>query len=81
VAETGRLLGIALASYAVTFFPEVIAVAGGIAEAGELLLAPARESLERSTGPFYRRGLQLRKASLGWQATLVGAAVPLIFRP
>jgi glucokinase len=81
VTETGRLLGIALASYAVTFFPEVLAVAGGIAEAGELLLAPARQSLEESTGPFYRRNLRLRKAALGWQATLVGAAVPLIFRP
>jgi len=78
VAETGRMLGIALASQMVILFPDAVAIAGGIAEAGELLLAPARAAVESLIGPFYRRGVRIEKAQLGWQAPLVGAAIPLL---
>lgn len=76
LTQTGRLLGIALASQAVITFPNVIAIAGGVAEAGEFLIAPARRSFHNQTGPYYRDGVRIEKAKLGWQATLVGAVVP-----
>jgi glucokinase len=76
LSETGRLLGIALASQAVILFPGVIAIAGGVAEAGELILKPARDSFQHSAGPFYREGVRVEKATMGAQATLIGAAVP-----
>jgi glucokinase len=76
-AETGRLLAVAIASQAVILFPDVVAIAGGVAEAGEWILAPARDAFGELTGPFYREGVTIAKAELGWQASLVGAALPL----
>ena len=73
LAETGRLLGVALASYCAILFPDAIAVAGGLAEAGELLIGPARKTVEALSGPFYRRRLRIGKATLGWQAPVAGA--------
>ncbi|HZU27179.1 MAG TPA: ROK family protein [Bryobacteraceae bacterium] len=75
--EAGRLLGVAIASQAVILFPDVVSIAGGVAEAGDLLLAPAREAFHALVGPFYRDGVVIAKAALGWQAPLVGAALPL----
>jgi glucokinase len=77
LTETGRMLGVAIASQAVILFPDVVAIAGGLAEADELLLAPAREAVRTLIGPFYRRALTIDRAMLGWRAALVGAAIPL----
>jgi len=77
IAETGRLLGVAIASQAVILFPDTVAIAGGISEAGDLLLAPARAAFAESVGPFYRN-VRIEKAVLGWQASLIGAALPLL---
>jgi len=77
LAETGRMLGVAIASQAVILFADVVAIAGGVAEADELLLAPARTAIEALIGPFYRRALRIERAALGWRAALVGAALPL----
>ena len=41
----GRHLGVALASFANIFEPDVIVIGGGAAAAGELLLGPARDEL------------------------------------
>ena len=41
----GRHLGVALASFANIFDPDVIVIGGGVAAAGELLLEPARREL------------------------------------
>jgi glucokinase len=78
LTETGKLLGVAIASMVVIFFPDVIALAGGTAEAGSLLVQPAQAHLRKLTGPHYRRGLRIRKAALGWKASLVGAAIPVM---
>lgn len=44
--RTGKYLGMALANYASIINPEAIIVAGGIAQAGDWLLEPAREAFE-----------------------------------
>jgi glucokinase len=78
LAETGRWFGIALASLAPIFLPDRIAVAGGVSEAEELLLEPTERSFHAATGPFYHQDVAIRKAQLGWQATVIGAASPLL---
>ena len=78
LGETGRMLGVAIASQAVILFPDVVAIAGGVAEADELLLTPARAAIKDLVGPFYRRDLRIERAALGWKAALVGAAIPLL---
>jgi glucokinase len=74
IAETGKWLGIAAASLSHIFFPDVIVICGGLSEAGDLLLEPARTAFVNTAGEFPARGTHLRKAELGWRATLVGAA-------
>ncbi len=71
----GRYLGLALATYAAILFPDRIAIGGGRAEAGDALLKPAEEVFRATTGPFYQEGVTIHKARLGWQASVVGAAL------
>jgi glucokinase len=78
--QAGRRLGIALASQAVITFPDRIAIGGGLAEAGDLVVRPAAEMFDRAIGPFYRKGVRIVRAELGWKATLAGAAA-LAFAP
>jgi glucokinase len=76
--ETGRWLGFAMASLAPIFLPDCIAIAGGVSEADSLLLRPAIQAFTENSGEFYHRNLAVKKAELGWKATVLGAAVPLL---
>jgi len=77
LAETGRFLGIALASMATILFPDCVAIAGGLSEAGELLLSPATKSFRENAARFLADRVTIRKAELGWKATVIGAAAAL----
>jgi glucokinase len=69
----GRRLGVALASFANVFEPDVIAIGGGVAALGELLLAPAREEMAaRALPPMNTTSVVL--AALGPEAGMIGAA-------
>jgi glucokinase len=69
----GSRLGVALASFANIFEPEVIVIGGGVIAAGELLLGPARRELEaRALRPMNRTPVVA--AELGEDAGMIGAA-------
>jgi glucokinase len=71
----GGWLGQGLADLAAILDPGCFIIGGGVSEAGELLLAPARAAFEKSlTGGHYRVRAQIRLAALGADAGLVGAA-------
>jgi glucokinase len=73
--EMGRHLGAALAGLAALLDPSCFVVGGGVGEAGELLLGPAREVFEATlTGREHRPVAEIRPAALGNDAGLVGAA-------
>ncbi len=73
VADAGRYLGVALASLANIFDPDVIVIGGGVSVVGDLLLDPAREELtSRALPPMNRTPVQL--AELGPEAGMIGAA-------
>jgi glucokinase len=73
--EVGRWLGIGLANLAAALDPGMFVIGGGVSEAGELLLRPARESFRRTlTGRGFRPEPRIVKAALGPEAGLVGAA-------
>ncbi len=73
--EVGRWLGVGLANLAAAFDPAVFVVGGGVSEAGELLLSPAREAFRRQlTGRGFRPEARIVRAELGNEAGLVGAA-------
>jgi len=74
--RVGFWLGVGLASLVNAFDPEVIVVGGGAIEAGDLLLEPAREAfVQRVIGRRYRTLPPIRRAALGDDAGIVGAAL------
>jgi glucokinase len=75
IGEIGAWLGVGLAGMAAAFDPGCIIVGGGVSEAGELLLAPARAEFSRTlTGRGHRREPPIVAAELGPDAGFIGAA-------
>ena len=75
LAEVGRWLGEGIATLAAVLDPAVVAIGGGVSEADELLLGPIRSAFEDNLpGREHRPMLEIRKASLGNRAGLIGAA-------
>jgi glucokinase len=73
--EVGQWLGAGIANLAAALDPETFVVGGGLSEAGELLLTPARDAFRRSlTGRQFRPEARIVPAALGNSAGLVGAA-------
>lgn len=74
LADLGGWIGRGIASLTAVLDPEVVVVGGGVAEAGDLLLDPVRDSFaEHVTARGHRPMLQVRRAALS-QAGLVGVA-------
>ncbi len=73
--DVGQWLGEGIATLAAVLDPRVIAIGGGVADAGDLLLAPVRQAFEShlSAGD-HRRVAELRPAALGTEAGIIGAA-------
>jgi glucokinase len=58
------------------FDPAVVVVGGGVSEAGDRLLEPARDALSRSlVGVGHRTVPPVLRAALGPEAGLIGAAL------
>ncbi len=72
--RAGRALGIAIASATHLCDLEVVAVGGGLAQAGSLLFEPLEEALRAHLGLGYAREVRVGPAELGQNAGLVGAA-------
>ena len=69
----GSRLGVACASFANIFEPEVIVIGGGVIKAGDLLLDPARKEVrERALRPMNETPIVA--ATLGNDAGMIGAA-------
>ncbi len=74
-AELGDWLGQGIAVLTAVLDPTVVVVGGGVSEAGDLLLEPARRSFAANvTGHGHRPLLEIRQAQLGNAAGMVGAA-------
>jgi glucokinase len=76
--RAGTAVGIAIASVAHLCDVEVVAIGGGLAQAGPLLFSPLEEALRTHAGLPYARDVPVVAAELGHSAGLIGAAA-LIF--
>jgi glucokinase len=75
IALIGRRLGIGLVSLVNIFNPEVVVIGGGVSDAGELLLEPAREIVrERALAPG-NDVVRIVQAAYGAEAGMIGAAL------
>lgn len=75
LAEIGRRLGAGIGSLVNVFDPEIVVLGGGFSDAGDLLLAPAREILAREGLRPARDHVRIEWAELGPDAGMVGAAL------
>ncbi len=74
-AGIGRWLGEGIAALAAVLDPAVVVVGGGVGEAGEPLLGPARQAYAAAlSAGSYRPHLEIIPAVLGNDAGLIGAA-------
>jgi glucokinase len=76
--RAGKALGIAIASAMYLCDLEVVAVGGGLSQAGALLFDPLEEALRAHTWMEFTKQVRVVPAELGQSAGLVGAAA-LIF--
>lgn len=75
LASIGRWLGEGIASLAAVLDPAMIAIGGGVSEAGDLLLDPIRAAFDSQlTGRGHRPAPEITRARLGNKAGLIGAA-------
>ncbi len=75
LAEVGRWLGEGAASVVAVLDPAMIVVGGGVAAAGELLMAPMQEAFRRNlTARRFRPEARIELASLGNRAGMIGVA-------
>jgi glucokinase len=73
--EIGHWLGVGIANLAAAFDPGTFVIGGGVSDAGDLLLGPAREAFRRTlTGRGFRPEARIVRADLGNEAGMVGAA-------
>jgi glucokinase len=73
LTETGRWLGLGLASLMPVFAPDRIVVGGGISAARELLLNATHESYRQHVQPEFRETLVVGSSFDGWEG-MIGAA-------
>jgi glucokinase len=73
--DVGRWSGEGFATLAAVLDPSVIAIGGGVAAAGDLLLDPVRSAFEEHlSARGHRKIAELRLAALGNEAGIIGAA-------
>lgn len=76
----GKRIGVTLSGIVNLLNPERIIIGGGIAEAGDMLLKPIRETVNKRALPVPRKAVKILKAGLGNDAGIIGAAA-LFFYP
>jgi predicted NBD/HSP70 family sugar kinase len=86
--QIGCYVGQALASLSVIYLPEVIALTGGTAEAGDALLEACRGRFEELVGdyhrsfasmePGYHSGVKIVLSEMRGETGVIGAAVELL---
>jgi glucokinase-like ROK family protein len=74
----GTLVGKMLASMVNFFNPSLIVLGGGVAKAGDLLLASTRQAIYGRSLPLATRTLEVQTSELGDQAGLLGAATMVL---
>jgi predicted NBD/HSP70 family sugar kinase len=78
ITRAGRLVGEMLSTMVHILNPSLIVVGGGVADAGDSLLAAIREAVYRRSLPLATRDLEVRRSTLGSRSGVVGVATMVI---
>lgn len=74
VAKSGRLIGGVVATLANMLNPQLIVLAGSIAQTNDILLASVREAVYGASHPLVTRDLRILRSQMSSSAGLLGAA-------
>lgn len=75
LAGSGQLVGSVLATLVNGYNPSLVVVGGGVAQAGEVLLAAIRDAINRRSRSLATQHVQVVRAEMGKTATLIGASL------
>ncbi|MCA1595456.1 MAG: ROK family protein, partial [Chloroflexi bacterium] len=78
--ETGHYVGIGVANLINVMNPQRVVVGGGVAQAGDLLFAPMRRTVQARALPYQRWDCDIVPAQLGSDAGVRGAVVLALTR-
>ena len=81
LAEAGRWIGRAAATWSHIFAPSTILVGGGLSAAGDLLLTSIEQEARHCGLDMYLRDVRFALASLGNDAGMIGAAAQIFLNP
>ncbi|HTN24488.1 MAG TPA: ROK family transcriptional regulator [Solirubrobacteraceae bacterium] len=73
IGDAGRVLGRSVATMVNAFNPELIIVGGGMSAAGDVLLDPLREAVDRYAIPSAAEDVRITAGVLGERAEVLGA--------
>ncbi len=73
LARSGRLVGNTLATLVSFYNPSLVVLGGGVAAAGDYVLAAIREAVYQRSLPLATRTLRIEPSTLGEAAGLAGA--------
>jgi len=73
--QAGFYIGIGVANLITILSPQMVVIGGGVAQAGELLLAPIRETARQRVHVTPFEKVRIVQAELGTDAGMIGAAV------
>lgn len=74
IERAGEFLGIAVANVVCVLHPDLVIIGGGVAELGDVLLEPVRQTVRRRVGMFPTDGVLIERSQLGTRAGILGAA-------
>ena len=72
IRRAAEWLGIGAANLVVALHPDLIILGGGVAELGDLLIIPMRETLQRRVGMIPTENIRIERSALGDKAGLMG---------
>ncbi len=72
IQRAAEWLGIGAANLVTILHPDLIVLGGGVAELGDLLLAPVRATIRRRVGMFPATDVRVERSALGDKAGLMG---------
>lgn len=75
LAQAGSHIGIAIAGLVNLFNPGMVIIGGGVAQTGDILLEPMRQTVQRRSLPASTRAVRITTSMLGRRSSSMGAVI------
>ena len=74
-AKMGEIIGLGLTSVINLLNPERVIIGGGVADAGDILFNPIKETIAKRAMPIQAKSVEIVPAQLGNTAGVIGASL------